>query len=500
MFIHGGHEYFQVLGSFHQCIAVLIKQAANDPHSDLATTAIIDSFEACSIVYDTGFQQVRALLCQQRSGAIGGSSNLSEVHCVGFAFEVCLARLEQLEKEHPRKLLERDTAYASVYWLWTRILPLKEGAEGTQLGDSRSGEVPSCPDAPRHHGICALRHDLRRIFKATPADAWSMSKSGMTAKPCDNVPFLASFMLRTSNHRSTANSDWTSLSACAIARRRALAQWPAAALGDSPTSPALARSKDNSALRNELRVTNAKETEILKIMDSWIIDETSIIIPYRRYCWGTLGLCAMLVLGGLGIGLSVQTRIDGVDPFNISTFCWVLASFLILVAKSICAQEWPWRDFFLGRVVCKSVSEVVAVSSVNAQLLLSMLLRLEPVMLLNKRGPFESVFTRRNPETGFAIDIPIGTAVLNEGGCFLIRVQASSGPAIVGMRVNYGQGYNGIRPRDSLEEGQEISCSRLDTPWRWGKGPEKGVLYPLATNPLSWTRVMGLQCDNAYFD
>lgn len=504
LFGHGGHEYFKIMDAFHQCIAVLIQQVASDLRSDPATTAITDSFEACSIVYDTGFQQARALLCQQRAGAIGGSGNLNEVHCVGFAFEVCLAVLAQLKKDHPEKPPEGDKAYASVYWTWTRILAAKEGDEGTQLGESQIGEVHLV--SMRHVAtafvpfvmICG---EFPRQLRPMLGLVHSMSKPGATTKTCDDVPFLASFMLRTSNYRSTASSDWTSLGACTIARKRALAQWPAAVLGDTPEPLGLVRAgEDNSALRKELREANARAAEILKKMDSWIIDETSIIIPYRRYCWGTLGLCAALVLGGLAIGLSVQTRIDGVDPFNISTFCWVLAGFLILVAKSIRVQEWPWRDFFLGRVVCKSVSEVVAVSSVDAQLLLSMLLRLEPVMLLNKRGPFETIFTRRNPETGFAIDIPLGTAAMNEGGCFLIRVQSNTGPAIVCMRANYGQGYNGVKPHDNIDDSEEVSCSHLDTPWRWGKGPEKGVLYPLRTNGLSWTRVIGLQCDNAYFD
>jgi len=111
-------------------------------------------------------------------------------------------------------------------------------------------------------------------------------------------------------------------------------------------------------------------------------------------------------------------------------FCWVLAGFLVLILKSIRVQEWPWRDFFLGRVVCRSVSEVVAVSWIKAQVLLSILLRLEPLMVLNKRGPFETIFMRRSPEDGFAVDISIGTEALNTAGCFFVKVQSETGPVM----------------------------------------------------------------------
>lgn len=505
-----GHEYFSLMDAFHQCIAVLISQVAGQLRSDSLSTAVTDSFETCSIMYDTGFQQARAMLCQERTGAIGGSGHRSDVHCAGFAFEVCLAVLE--------KLRERDSAapsagmpYTSVYWKWTRILAPKAGDEGVQLARPRTGElhlasmrdvitafvpfVMVCGGFPRQlHGMVGSVH----LF----------AKPGAT-KTCDDVPALASFMLRTSSYRSTADPEVTSVSESPIARKRALAQWPSAASGTAePPRPPVggnggiigAESTDDGALQADLREANADVARVLTLIDSWIIDETSIIVPYRRYCWGALGLCGGLVVGGLAIGFSVEERIHGVDPFNISTFCWVLAGFIILVAKSIRVQEWPWRDFVLGRVVCKSVSEVVAVTWVDAQLLLSILLRLEPVMLLNKRGPFETIFTRRNPETGFAIDVPLGTAAVNEGGCFFVKVQCNTGPAIMCLRTNYSHEYNSIAPQSRSEERGEVKCDKLDTPWCWGKGPDKGPLYPMMTNAMAWTRVIGLQGHNAYFD
>ena len=56
-----------------------------------------------------------------------------------------------------------------------------------------------------------------------------------------------------------------------------------------------------------------------------MIDETTIVIPNRKYAWGFLGGCLVLVLGGIAMGLSVGNRIEGVDPLGFATYCWVLS-------------------------------------------------------------------------------------------------------------------------------------------------------------------------------
>lgn len=178
------------------------------------------------------------------------------------------------------------------------------------------------------------------------------------------------------------------------------------------------------------------------------------------------------MLGSLAIGFTVKERIQGVDPFNISVFCCVLAGFIILAAKAARVQGWPWRDFLIGRVVGRSVSEVEAVTWINLQLLLSILLWLEPVMMLDKRWPFNTVFEGRSPDDGFAIDIPLGTAAMNDGGCFFVKVQSNIGPALVCVRANHGKAFNSIEPRGFSDRGGEVKCANLDATWNWGRGSE----------------------------
>jgi hypothetical protein len=108
---------------------------------------------------------------------------------------------------------------------------------------------------------------------------------------------------------------------------------------------------------------------------------------------------------------------------------------VLLVAKSLRVENWPWSRFFRGQVVCKSVSEVHSVTGIDTQIILAILLRLEPRMSLIKRGPFNAVFSKRGTE-GFAIDIPLYTFTLIEGGLILVKVQSIVGDALIGIRSN----------------------------------------------------------------
>lgn len=65
------------------------------------------------------------------------------------------------------------------------------------------------------------------------------------------------------------------------------------------------------------------------------------MVQCRLYVSAVVALSASLVIGGISIGITVGDRIPGVDPFNITTYCWVLAAFVLLVFKSIRVRDWP---------------------------------------------------------------------------------------------------------------------------------------------------------------
>ncbi|KLU90667.1 hypothetical protein MAPG_10519 [Magnaporthiopsis poae ATCC 64411] len=393
---HEGGRYFTLFASFHQCIGRSMLHVTQGLLSDPDTTAAADAFEASFIIYDTGFRQQRAMLCQERSGAICGSSYHSELHSADIAVEVFMRVLEKLRGEHGAAK-PAPTPHTAVYWKWTKILP-------TEDGHSTSSDNSIKPTPPIHLGgstaRCVYLSSMKPVITALvpflmlcgvfPSELSQMTYLARLVAPpgkpimiCEETRLLASFMVRTSSYSFTGDETVTTVCNSTTAQERALTKWPARRNTFSGSSDVEVMGDDNDG-------------------------NDSIIIPYRWYCWGTLGFCTVLAAGGLAIGFTIEERIQGVDPFNISVFCWALAGFLVLFFKAIRVQEWPWRDFFLGRVVCKSVSEVVAVSWIKPQLLLAILLRLEPIMILNKRGPFEAVFTRRDAENGFAMTPPSG--------------------------------------------------------------------------------------------
>lgn len=114
---------------------------------------------------------------------------------------------------------------------------------------------------------------------------------------------------------------------------------------------------DDSTLRRNREKSRKVFKDTMDELNTWIIDEKSITVPHRLYCWTVLAGCA-LVLGGLAIGLTVHTRIQGVDPSNITMFCWAVAGFVTVLAKSIRVVNWPWSDFLRGQVVCRSIKYV----------------------------------------------------------------------------------------------------------------------------------------------
>ncbi|KAL4735665.1 hypothetical protein BDV11DRAFT_195459 [Aspergillus similis] len=488
--VHQGYRYFRIMDAFHQSIGVLAHHILKMLRSNDDVTTNPDVFETSSIMYDTGFRGRRSILCQERSGAIGASGHRGEVHCADFGSEVCLDAFENLQRQLPvsqSTVLEQP--YTLVYWKWTELSPIGDNASDISTKKLRTGDMK----------LQSMRHVITALIPYTMAcgefasqlrimvvNAMRVVDPIYRVRLCTEVRFLAAFLVRTSTYNPPTDSEVTSVWESSMSQQRALA------------GRSLASTYQHNDLCNMLRTKNIRTATGLDQFERWTIDEKSITIPYRGYCYGSLGVCATLVTGGLAIGLTVERRINGVDPFNISIFCWTLAAFLALLLRSIRVENWPWRDFLRGRVVCRSVSEVRDVAGIDPQLLLSILLILEIQMMLSKRGRFCVPFTRKE-DNGFLIDIPITTKAMNDGGCFLAKVVTDTGPALVCVRAPWGLPYKKVEPYESINRGEEANCSSLEDAWKWGKGEKEHPLYQLSTNSLSWARVVGLFNKDAYF-
>jgi hypothetical protein len=373
-----------------------------------------------------------------------------------------------------------EQPYTLVYWKWTELSPIGDIASDISTKKLRTGEMK----------LRSMRHVITALIPYTMAcgefacqlrimiaNAKRVVDPIYRVRLCTEVRFLAAFLVRTSTYNQPTDSEVTSVWESSISQQRALA-------GRSLVSHPRPRPYEHDELCNILRTENIRTATGLDQLETWTIDEKSITIPYRRYCYGSLGVCATLVSGGLAIGLTVERRINGVDPFNISIFCWTLAAFLALLLKSIRVDNWPWRDFLRGRVVCRSVSEVRDVAGMEPQLLLSILLILEMQVMLSKRGRFCVLFAQKEDD-GFLVDIPITTKAMNDGGCFFAKVVTDAGPALVCVRAPWGRSYTNVEPYESNSRGEEASCSKMEDAWKWGKGDKEHPLYQLSTNSLA---------------
>jgi hypothetical protein len=83
-------------------------------------------------------------------------------------------------------------------------------------------------------------------------------------------------------------------------------------------------------------------------------------------------------------------------------------------------------------------------------------------MSLIKRGPFNAVFSKRGAE-GFAIDVPLHTLTLIEGGLILVKVQSVVGDALIGMHSDLWTRYDSVSPKgDNAVENRVVCKDFLD--------------------------------------
>ncbi|KAI1780016.1 hypothetical protein F4818DRAFT_401492 [Hypoxylon cercidicola] len=218
------------------------------------------------------------------------------------------------------------------------------------------------------------------------------------------------------------------------------------------------------------------------------------MVKCKAYVCTFMFFCALLVAGSVAVGVAVGQRISGVDPFNITTYCWVLAAFILLVAKSVRVQDWPWNDFLHGRVLCKSVSELSSVTRIKDQLILAKLLQDESISFLETRGPYNTVF-RRNSEDGFSIDRPISIWTMLLSGLIMIEVELTRGRGIVCLDLRRGTKYEHIQnlgnPR-FMSDTEFIHCNRLlDNKEQDAHTHDHPNKIRLAKGDMVWLRARG---------
>jgi hypothetical protein len=194
-------------------------------------------------------------------------------------------------------------------------------------------------------------------------------------------------------------------------------------------------------------------------MDDWMISEESITIKCKLYVNAIIGVAILIVCGGMSVPFAAGTRIRGVDPFQITTFSWLIAGFIAVLAKSRYVSEWPWHDFLRGQVVCRSIKEVVDVTGINAQMVLVNLLHEERFNILQTKGPYNGMFGRKaEGSSGFAIDEPVDLTTMLASGFVILKVLNEFGEHLICLDIRKGS------PGEAPEKGQfekHLACMNI---------------------------------------
>ncbi|KAM0203026.1 hypothetical protein ACHAPI_001196 [Fusarium lateritium] len=317
--------------------------------------------------------------------------------------------------------------------------------------------------------------------------------------------FEASFCLTTDEYRKMwrdrQGKGFVSQLSDSLVARDTLLSWPPdnRSIRRIPTAnmalPVANSSQEDEEDQEEQRQIqhNLKQFDLAKKrMKDWVFEENGVRVRCDWYVGTVSTAAALLVIAGIAAAVTMGERLPGVDPFNITTFSWILATFIILIAKSARVVSWPWWDFLHRQVLCRSLSELKAVTGIDEQLLLARLLQEESGTRLQTRGPYNTVFLRKaSGGDGFSIDQPVSIRTMLLSGLIMIQVQAIyHGKFLVCLDLRRGTDYHLIsQTREAkVEEGECIISDGLT-----GE-PVQGTIHRinLKTAKASWSRVIGV--------
>jgi hypothetical protein len=439
------------------------------------------TFEICSVLYETGLQRFRTWVYQERDGDLQATACQRSIPMARPAFEYLQVTAIALEAN--QKLRSRPPPMSTSIppsWEGTRR-PLKTHLRWNDLSDDNIGSseladgygppheveirtlagvvtimVPLCLVSP------ILLTDVSALIQNVTNIGAQFNQTDFPVPPGDPGKFKAFFSLSTDCQKDVnkriGHQNASSLSKGLMSREMLLLGQKATDTHGRPFSQI-----DGSQSRRR-HVDLAREMDRSNSeMENWVFEETAVLVSCRIYVWTTMAFATLLAICGVIVGFTVRGRVEAVDPFNITTYCWVLAAFGILVAKSVRVETWPWRDFLHGHVRCRSVTELHSVTHIPVKFILRKLLDAEGTSILDTKGPFNAAFSRRY-DTGFSIDRPLTMWTMLLSGLIMVKVDTDQGPALVCLDVNRGTKYVSVGHHDSMRSKNKERAACLHKP------------------------------------
>ncbi|KAL2675637.1 hypothetical protein Neosp_011827 [[Neocosmospora] mangrovei] len=450
----------------------------------------VTSYEICSMVYGTGFERFRTLVHQDYGNDFLGTSDISMVNCARNSFDLLDKTIQRVEGSPPTH--NGPPATTPSAGSQSKSIDSWKKSVGTRISWSYAPDGHGSESLQTRHPLMlkSMSHTITvmiPLIMTSPTPVRFVSEFINVAifgevhdereknpiKPRAVGKYTAFFCLTTAEYdaaqRNLGSGQPSSLSKALMRRNNLLAGRQLADIGreasfafDPNDLTWRASSDDDQTTPDRIQRHQLELDNFSNKMKAWVLEEKGVMVHCRLYVSMLMLLCVVLVTGGVSIGVAVGDRITGVDPFNITTYCWVLAAFVLLVAKSVRVHNWPWNDFLHGRVLCKSVSELSSVTGVNEQLILAKILQDESISVLQTRGPYNTVFNRQS-EDGFSIDRPLSTWTMLLSGLIMIEVESTNGRALVCLDLRRGTKYGLIQNMCVYEfQGIEfILCPRL---------------------------------------
>ncbi|KAI0413978.1 hypothetical protein F5X98DRAFT_390346 [Xylaria grammica] len=515
------------------------------------------SYELCAMVYDTGFEDFPTMVYQDLNGEYVGSSKLENINISQSVFEVlhsAIKDVEELSQNHrpphsasggaPHRA-SRDqsdiTLQPSASLTPANRVSSRSSGGGSKLNtgvgssvswsyidmasnnQSQSSE-PSAPASsiadhkPKVHYLKSMNEVLTIIVPLiilNPVIIAAMTdyvgllvqttraiteNDTRQVHAAPGTKFKAFFSLTTHDYinswKRNPHSACSQLSKSLMTQDKLVAGKASEDIPKGTLPFAVTSSLSDQRMKNKREQFMLWEQEISqakKKMNEWVFEETGVRVSCGLYVWGVLTVAATLVAGGIVSGLTIQERIKGVDPFNIATFTWVIAGFIILIAKSTRVGNWSWRDFLHRQVLCRSVSELHYVTGIDYQLILAKLLHEESTNRLKTRGPYNCVFTNRTDDAdGFSIDKPLSIRTMLLSGLVMIQVQAPYyGEFLVCLDVRKGKkGYVIEQHSDPRDENASYIFSSTVPDFSLSENAPRRI--SLSRGSPEWNRVIGV--------
>ncbi|CAH0039554.1 unnamed protein product [Clonostachys solani] len=480
------------------------------------------SYEICSLIYETGLERFRTLVFQDQDGDFLGTSKTSNLNYARSVIHMLSQSVQQISTEDGSPGNAGAAQYSNIDPGADEDKPVETQISWSYVpGDHESGSL-QVPNIVRLKSMSRVITIIIPMIISSPAFADRMGDfmSMVTAtdlmrerekegkvKPRVFGNYSAFFSLTTSEYatkqKDRGPSEAKSLSNALMRRNNLLSGKEITQIGRVPSlatakvlpDPTPAEDRDSKSMMDLERIQR-HQTELDNVrekMRKCVLEEKGVMVQCKLFVTRLMLVCAALVAGGIAVGITVGERIPGVDPFNITTYCWVMAGFLLLVAKSIRVRNWPWNDFLRGRVLCTAVSELSSVTGIDEQLIIAYLLQDESSSYLQTRGPFNAVFKRRSDD-GFSIDLPITMWTMLMCGLIMIEVESVDGRGLVcldlrGRRNGFIKSLGTIIP--DKDGDQHVYCQSL--PETKLQGAQKGS-YRVKLNVgggMAWRRAIG---------